>query len=818
MVKNMSERKIYLLSGIMGEGKNYFLEENDLDMFSLSMDEIRKLNTTPVVSTNGLLSINNTKNTMVYEKFKEMLKNKMLDGGLIIVNNMYIEMADIKNIQNFAKKMHYEIAIINFPLKSLDHYLERNKNRRKVKQIEESHIVRAYNKKKNLIIPDNIEQLTPEEFLNKIKVVPEKEIINADKYNKIHFFGDLQGCSTGMLNYLKTKGEKNDLFVFVGDYFDRGIENGEVAQFLNKTKELKNFIFIRGNHDENIYRYAVRKEFNRLPISDEFINNTLPQIEKVGLSDEKSLMKIYDNMKDYAFIKFGNRIIFANHAGLSNVPQYANILSRYVYQNGDGDFTHDVDNAFSKYNKNDKIIQIHGHRNDFSLPVINKNSINLEGGVEYGQHLRVLEMERINGEVVMKPHEIKNNIYAKGKLKYGEKELEFNEVAQLVYQTNISYKNNLELVDILRNNDLIFETASEKYPHISSFNFKKKAFYEGEENHFQDEGVSHARGLFINTETGEIVGRGFEKFFNTNEKEETKVQNIENNYSFPISLYQKENGFFAIIGYDEKSDELIYTSKSRIDGEYPEYVKEIAKNTFNEEELNRLKRYAQRFNVNYIFEAIDIKNDPHIVRYEENKMVLLSIVKRDFSFQDVTYESLKDFTKSFEKLTCKEKIMSFQNAESFNGFFKRLNEENVFSHEGFVAEDQNSKKFKIKTPFYNGWKLVRNSIENHNRRYFKLTDNAENASRDKVKEGFIKERNLLEKKSIARFNSNLDNQQIFNEQLRDNLRDFFKREISNPKKDFNSIYFYEKRNEYLDDIGYVNPEMKKRKNRVSLKR
>ena len=58
-------------------------------------------------------------------------------------------------------------------------------------------------------------------------------------------------------------------------------------------------------------------------------------------------------MKDYAFIKFGNRIIFANHAGLSNVPQYANILSRYVYQNGDGNFSHDVDLSYSE-NENHK--------------------------------------------------------------------------------------------------------------------------------------------------------------------------------------------------------------------------------------------------------------------------------------------------------------------------------------------------------------------------------------------------------------------------------------------------------------------------------
>lgn len=796
----MHNRRIYLLSGIMGEGKNYFLEKNGLDMFSLSMDEIRKLNTTPVLTTDGRLAVNNTKNQMVFEKFKEMLKNKMLDGGLIIVNNMSIEISDIKNIQNLAKKMKYEISVINFPLKDIEYYFERNRGRSKFKQIDENLIVKAYNKKKNLVIPENIEQLTPDEFISQVTSGYESEIIDVNKYNKIHFFGDLQGCSSGMMDYLKNKAGKDDLFVFVGDYFDRGIQNGEVAQFLSKAKDLKNFIFIRGNHDENLYRYSVRNEFQNLPISDEFIKNTLPQIEKVGLSSSSSLLSIYDNMKDYVFLRFNDKVIFVNHAGLSNIPNNPQILSRYVYQNGDGNFSHDVDLSYSENENHKNIIQIHGHRNEFKLPLINNNSVNLEGGIEYGQHLRVLEIIKDNKDIKMIPHEIKNNIYKKGILKYEEKELEFNEIAKLVYQTSIEYESNMDLIRELRNNALIFETKSETYPHISSFNFVKRAFYESSENHFQNEGVSHARGLFINTETGEIVGRGFEKFFNTNEKEETKIENIGDNYDFPLKLYQKENGFFAIIGFDEKTDDLIYTSKSRIDGEFPNYVKDIANNTFSENELNKLKRYAQRYNVNYIFEAIDIENDPHIVRYEESKLVLLAIVKRDFNFQDATYESLIDFSKSFENLTCKERIMSFPNDKAFSGFYRKLNMENNFEHEGFVAEDTNGKKFKIKTPFYNGWKLVRNSIENYNRRYFKLTDNANNASRDKIKENFLNERESLAKKAIARFNSNLDNQQIFNSELRKNLIDFFENEIKVPNADFNSKYFYKKRNDYLDKI------------------
>ena len=96
-----------------------------------------------------------------------------------------------------------------------------------------------------------------------------------------------------------------------------------------------------------------------------------------------------------------------------------------------------------------------------------------------------------------------------------------------------------------------------QFGNISSFNFTRDAFYRGEWN----EETLRARGLFINTETKEIVARSYDKFFNVNEMHNTKIDIIKRKFAYPIKVYKKENGFLGIIGYDNSTDELVITTK-----------------------------------------------------------------------------------------------------------------------------------------------------------------------------------------------------------------------------------------------------------------
>lgn len=85
------------------------------------------------------------------------------------------------------------------------------------------------------------------------------------------------------------------------------------------------------------------------------------------------------------------------------------------------------------------------------------------------------------------------------------------------------------IIDDLRANKNIVER---KYGDISSFNFSAGAFF----NKIWDEQTVKARGLYINTKTGKVVARSYDKFFNIGERPETQMDALKIQSS---SLYRR---------------------------------------------------------------------------------------------------------------------------------------------------------------------------------------------------------------------------------------------------------------------------------------
>ena len=94
--------------------------------------------------------------------------------------------------------------------------------------------------------------------------------------------------------------------------------------------------------------------------------------------------------------------------------------------------------------------------------------------------------------------------------------------------TNTIIDNDVEqLIPVLRSTKDIIE---KQFGNISSFNFSRKVFTSGKWNELS----KLARGLFINTETKQIVGRGYNKFFNFNEGPFNSTSWLFNNLKFPV--------------------------------------------------------------------------------------------------------------------------------------------------------------------------------------------------------------------------------------------------------------------------------------------
>lgn len=78
---------------------------------------------------------------------------------------------------------------------------------------------------------------------------------NLSKYKKIHHIGDLQGCYSVLKEYIKTIKE-DEFYIFLGDYINRGIENGKVIKFLLKICEKENVCLLEGNHERHLIKWA----------------------------------------------------------------------------------------------------------------------------------------------------------------------------------------------------------------------------------------------------------------------------------------------------------------------------------------------------------------------------------------------------------------------------------------------------------------------------------------------------------------------------------------------------------------------------------
>ena len=275
-----------------------------------------------------------------------------------------------------------------------------------------------------------------------------------------------------------------------------------------------------------------------------------------------------------------------------------------------------------------------------------------------------------------------------------------------------SYKNNTEQLDInsdiakmvltLRESKDIFE---KQYGDISAFNFKRDVFYSGKWNELS----KFARGLFINTNTNKIVARGYEKFFNYNEAPFNTPAWLKQNIKFPVKVWKKYNGFLGLLGYDEsrpEGDKLVFCSKSSPESSYANWFREIFFKKFKGS-IQKFEQILKDENLCLIFEVIDPVNDPHIIEYDKENIVLLSAIKRTIKFEELSYNELVDY---FVNFAFDIKIAGALTLTSFDELIQLIDEtKNDFKTpiEGYVLEDANKYMFKVKGGYYNRWKHLR---------------------------------------------------------------------------------------------------------------
>lgn len=686
-------RILLLLRGSAGCGKTTWIEEKGLRPYTLSADDIRLLCQSPELQVDGTENISQRNDKSVWKILFSILEIRMQRGDFTVIDATNSKTSEMNRYKEMCTTYRYRIYCVDFTNLPIEEVKRRNAGREPLKRVPEEVIDRMYSRFATQKIPSGIKVISPDE-LDTIWL----KLFDMSHYKRIHHIGDIHGCNTALQAYLDAGGgiRDDEMYIFVGDYIDRGVENVEVIKFLLSIMNRKNVLMLEGNHERWLWLWANDCKGGSM----EFETITRPALEAAHLS-KKDVRQLYRKFGQCAYYRYGERIFLVTHAGLSTLPAHLSFVTTEQMIKGVGDYNafEQVANAFYDTTP-DYVYQIHGHRNTKQLPVrVNDRVFNLEGQVEFGGCLRCVQ---VDGDGIH-PVETPNQVFRMPEILTEKKE------------TECSVE---EMVDALRRNPYVQE---KKFGNISSFNYSDKAFYD----RVWDEQTIRARGLYIDTLHYQVAARAYDKFFNINERAETKFDMLQHRLRFPVTAYVKENGFLGIVSYNAYEDDLLIASKSTTGGQYAGWLKEMLYRTLSPQKREALKDYIREQNVSFVFECVDMEHDPHIIEYPESGLYLLDMIRNQMTCSRYTYEEMCHVADQFG-LCPKEKAYEIANWQAFFDWYSEVLEEeyeyNGRKIEGFVIEDSAGFMTKLKLRYYSFWKFMRSiSRETIRRGYIRRT-------------------------------------------------------------------------------------------------
>lgn len=726
--------KLVIMRGPQGSGKSTILDRTGLSWHAISPDDIRRTVGGLRLAPYGGWTVNQDDNPLVWSMAVDNLRRRIRGGETIAFDATFPLASELEAIAEIAIQGGYEVLVVDRwscdREKAFAYNAAREKHRRVPRQSFDKFCAQADStrpldpKLRVLSTGDDLDASVEGvlSFLNE-----GMDPVDLSRYDRILHVGDLQGCLSPVIDpsspIMRFIDDPRTFIVFVGDLLDRGIENGEVVRWwLDRMAGRPDSMLIAGNHEDHIEIEAAGLQ----PVSREFAKRTLPQLKRAGI-ERDDLARIASSLSTHLAYRWRGRGVLVTHAGLGSWPEPMWGVPAGQLRKGAGRYQTPVDEAWASWSAGpearrmaeamgvDELWQVHGHRNQRMLPVIAaERSINLEGQVEFGGHLRCAVLdesgwssETIRNHVHNTMQEFRMNDISDDRQGHGGS-------APLAPWTSKGQTGLRRITDerlgLLRADPMVFESVSESRPHVSAFNFSKQAFWGKHWNAV----TTHTRGLFLDTSRLAIVARSYPKFFNHGERIETRDEALEANLSFPVTGYVKENGFLGITGYDEETGELVVASKSRLEGDFAGWFKDILTETLGEAGMEKLLRFNRDQMASCTFEVVDPVNDPHIIEEKSRRVILLDAIHRDEEFAYMPYA---DLVKLGAHLGCEVKKIAFTNIKDWptlKRIIERIETDETWRPnrasgpvEGVVIEDADGFMFKVKALFYARWKRAR---------------------------------------------------------------------------------------------------------------
>ena len=678
-------RTLLLLRGTQASGKSTWVTENNLEPYTLSADKIRLNIANPILNEDGSIEISQKNNKLTWELLYKYLEMRMENGDFTIIDATHSDIKLMNKYRDLANIYKYTIYYLEFDT-PLEECLKRNRERIGYKYVPEKVIEKTWEAIKNKEKLPNIFKK-----INSIDEIINFYTADVNEYKKVIIIGDIHSCAEPLKEVLKDFSEEN-LYVFVGDYFDRGIQAVETFKIMLDLLEKPNVILIEGNHEEKSVKKFI---YDEEKYTKSFEETTLQPLLKEFELDyiKSSLKKIYKRLRQCFAFEFRGKKFLCTHGGLPLVPKLALISAREMIK-GVGRYETEIGEIYSEnYKKGlcQDFIQVHGHRgiND------GEYSYCLEGRVEFGGELKILTIDN-DGNI--EKYGIKNDVYNRGlKLPMSgvtEKVEKFNTANELINEM-IGHK---------------FITVKECDYNLISLNFNREAFNKKKWNDL----TIKARGLFVDRDSGEVKIRSYNKFFNFGERH-VNLRYLHKYTTYPIRVFKKYNGFLGLVSVIDGN--VVLTSKSVTSGKYKDIFQSIW-DKVEDSVKELLKQTMIENNCTAVFEVVSPEYDPHIIKYDKEHLYLLDFIenKLDIDTHNIDLEFSENLMKKVEFssiiLTKKELITKLEN---YNELYNFLDEKakSLEEFEGYVLCDNSGLMFKFKLPYYMLWKERRTWLERY---------------------------------------------------------------------------------------------------------
>ena len=691
---------LVILSGLPGCGKSTFVEEHDLTPYTLSPDAIRLQMSGPVLNHQGEIRINQTVSRAAWKTFHRYLEERMQRGEFVVLDATHTTERYFSTYKKLAERYRYRLLVVDFSDVDLETCWVRNVARAEYKRVPREVLEQMQTQLQALTLPKRFEVVKPADFSLYKYFANQWQDFN--EYVRIHHIGDLQGCYTPLPEFLQQvyRGRDpetdqllnpEDLYIFLGDLLDRGPEDAEVLRYMLGIYQRPNVVILEGNHEKHFWDWA-----NNRATVKHFARSTQPKLEAAGIS-KKATRALYRATRQVCLYRYEDKEVLLTHGGLSTLPKHLALVSSKELIKGVGKYEESLEMA-AGWNETTSTNQYlgHGHHNSPEAPVWTGRVFNLEGKVEFNGHLRVVTLDK-TGFVTHEVPFIQSGSIAAG----------IN--PETLPKTGVS-----EFLDELRSNPLVREqTYFHEGQPISSFNFKRKVFYD----RLWNAQTMRARGLFLNTASGEIVIRSYDKFFNYGERRETQ-NGLENYFTYPVRVWGKENGYLGLLGYDPASDTLVYASKSSLTSDFAQKFQQMLEKQLSEEAREKLKETLRREEIALVFEVVDPDWDPHVIDYEAPSLFLLDAVERKPEFAVRSPDWLQSLATEFALPLKKEVLSPLTTAAEVQTVLARLQapvdllaQETTLEYtEGVVLEDGRH-WLKVKGYYYSQWRRMRTYLE-----------------------------------------------------------------------------------------------------------